>query len=163
MRLLHSIRFILAGFTLVGILVLPKSTGTGSFRYDAKRWAEPSFTGRNTVQEEDISTLAGEKLIILLSDGDYPHNIASATKAVIPADSILAKKFLKLMSDHKGPVLLFHDDISVSARIWMLLSQTGFRNLYIIDTGSHNEVFKEEFRNDTKTIPELNSVTLKAI
>jgi len=39
----------------------------------------------------------------------------------------------------KGPVILYSNDISVSARVWMVLSQTGIKNIYILDTSVGNE------------------------
>jgi 3-mercaptopyruvate sulfurtransferase SseA len=39
---------------------------------------------------------------------------------------------------NKGPVILVSGDTSVSARVWMVLSETGMKNLYIL-TGKSTE------------------------
>jgi 3-mercaptopyruvate sulfurtransferase SseA len=73
----------------------------------------------------------------------------------IPADSILSKKYLNTIRKHNGPVILFSSEMAVSARIWMLLSQMGCKNIYILTNNTDNEVFKSKFRPDTVTRPEL--------
>jgi len=50
---------------------------------------------------------------------------------------------------------LVSSDASVSARMWMFLSQMGIENLFILTTDRENESFKNKFRPDTLTRPEL--------
>jgi hypothetical protein len=45
---------------------------------------------------------------------------------------ILEKENLSLIRKNNGPVILFSEDSSVSARIWMVLSEMGMRNIYIL-------------------------------
>ena len=73
----------------------------------------------------------------------------------IPPDSVLNRKYLTIIKDHKGAVLISSSDAALSARIWMVISQTGCRNLYILTGSNDNEVFKNEFRPDTLARPEL--------
>ncbi|MCK7537140.1 MAG: rhodanese-like domain-containing protein [Marinilabiliales bacterium] len=47
-------------------------------------------------------------------------------------ESILEKENLKLIRKNKGPVILCSDDSSVSARVWMVLSEMGIKNIYIL-------------------------------
>jgi len=51
-------------------------------------------------------------------------------------------------------VILFSEDYSLSSKVWMILSQSGFRNIYIYTTDPGNEVLKKEFRSDSLTRPE---------
>jgi hypothetical protein len=39
---------------------------------------------------------------------------------------------MKLIRKNRGPVVLYSEDISEVARIWMILSETGVRDLYIL-------------------------------
>ena len=55
-------------------------------------------------------------------------------------ESIIEKPNLSLIKKNQGPVILFSDDNSVSARVWMVLSETGIRNVYILRDDSKNEV-----------------------
>ncbi len=67
----------------------------------------------------------------------------------ITADSILSKKYVNTILKHDGPVLLSSSEPGLSARIWMILSQMGCTNIYILTKNTDNEVFKYKFRPDT--------------
>ena len=49
---------------------------------------------------------------------------------------------------HDGPVVLTSSDPGLTARIWMLLSQMGREDLYII-SDSENEVLKFKLETDS--------------
>lgn len=151
----------------VVILVLIRSLGTDHFKTDAIRWAEPSLSRSNIISKDKIGILAGEKLFINLDESDLPpippsggakENVttesavtSAKTEINIPAGSILDKNNLTTITKHKGPVLLFSGKPEVSVRIWMLLSQLGYKNLYVLTTESDNEVLKYKFHPDTLT------------
>ena len=155
MELFSRYRYILAGITILGIILLLRDSSTARFRYDAERWAEPTFSGANIISEAEIGELPGEKMIVALSRDDSTTFTADAIITYIPADSVMAGKYRKTLSKHKGTILLYHADISVSARVWMVLSQTGHRSVYIIDRERSNELLKEKIRDDSMTIPDL--------
>lgn len=140
---------------LLGVLIIIRSSGTRNFRYDAQRWAEPSLTASNIVTYESASSLKGEILVVTFDPEETIRSGKTWKKVTIPSDSILVKKYRKTIEKHKGPVLLYDTDNSVPARIWMMLSQKGIKNLYILTSDSDNEVMKEKFRTDTLTGPEL--------
>ena len=155
MKLINRYKIVLAIVLPVLILIAIKTFSTGSFKYDARKWAEPSFGHSNIVWGPEIGKLSGEKLIINL---DKEHNCLddkSIAEVYILPDSILNRKHLNAIRDHKGPVLLFSSDPALSARIWMVISQTGLSNIYILTGSNDNEVFKNEFRPDTLTRQEL--------
>jgi len=139
MKLLKRYRFIIIGLIALLALILIRSFGTGHFRYDAKRWTELSTTGENILNKGELSALTGDKLIVYLTtETDYDLPFAG-TGATIAADSVLTPENKKALNSHKGPVILYSNDISVSARVWMVLSQTGIKNIYILDTSVGNE------------------------
>ncbi|HWR74781.1 MAG TPA: hypothetical protein VN276_04045, partial [Bacteroidales bacterium] len=53
-------------------------------------------------------------------------------------ESILEKTNLSLIRKNKGPVILYAEDDSVSARVWMVLSEMGIRNIFILRDDSKN-------------------------
>jgi hypothetical protein len=61
----------------------------------------------------------------------------------------LNKNNFSLIGKHNGPVLLYSADPGLSARIWMLLSQMGRRNIYILTDSTDNEILKYKFRPDS--------------
>jgi hypothetical protein len=90
--------------------------------------------------------------VALDTSAALPSNMTNIV--IIPADSILSKKYSKQIRRNNGPVLLCSSELSVSARTWMILSQSGFKDVYIFSGDSDNEVLKEKFRPDTIAGPE---------
>ena len=155
MNLLNKYRIIIAFVAPLLILLSIKTCRSGSFKYDAKKWAEPSFDNSNVITGPDAGKLPGEKLIVSLDDSYNKMDDKSFSEVHIPPDSVLNRKYLTIIRDHKGPVLIASSDPAISARIWMVISQTGCRDLFILSSSSDNEVFKNEFRPDTLARPEL--------
>jgi hypothetical protein len=153
MNLLKRYKIIIAFVLPVLILLAIRTFSRESFKYDAKKWAEPSFDLSNLISTERLGTLKGEKLIIYL-DKSGSETGSSVSGIHIPPDSLLKGKYLKKIREHRGPVLLSSSDPALAARLWMVMSQTGCKNLYILTPEDNNEVFKNEFRPDTMAGPE---------
>jgi hypothetical protein len=151
---INKYRLSLIPAILLGILIFIRSTGTGHFRYDARKWAEPSLKGTNLVSFASAASLNGDKLLVTFNRDQIVKSDNSWKKVYIPADSVLDKKYRKTIEDHKGQVLLYGTDSSVPARIWMILSQKGLKNIYIVMEDPANETVKEKFRIDTLANPE---------
>jgi hypothetical protein len=154
MNLIKRYKILIAIVLPVLILLTIRTCTTGTFKYDAKKWAGPSFDNSNAISPTEMEKLSGEKLIVCL-DNNYSGTTERHTDEVhIPPDSVLSKKYFDKIRDHKGPVLISSSDPALSARIWMVISQTGCRNLYILTSSSDNEVFKNVFRPDSMVRPE---------
>ena len=137
MKLLKRNWLILAILFLVVAMVLIRSFRQSSFRYDAVRWAAMSADGSNIISPDQIAP-AGER-VLLISLGnmsEVPAQFKEQTVMISPGE-ILAKENQKLIRKNRGPVILSSDDPSVSARVWMVLSEMGIKNLFILsDKGS---------------------------
>jgi len=132
MKSLKQYWLVAAIFLIVVLFVLFRSFGRHDFRYDAVRWAGPSATGSNIITEEQISDLHGEILLITLGNqATVTGQLKDKTMMVNP-ESILEKGNLSVIRKNKGPVILFSDDSSLSARVWMVLSEMGMQNIYIL-------------------------------
>jgi hypothetical protein len=139
------------------ILIIIKTFNATSFKYDAKKWSVPSFNGSNIVSTSETGSLPGNRLIINLDNGNNEEFDKSAPMVEIQPSAILERKNINLMRDHKGTLLLYSGDPALSARIWMVISQTGIRNIYIMTSDKDNEIFKYKFRPDTLTRPEFTN------
>ena len=155
MKLIYRYKIIIAFLVPLLILLSIRSCRSGSFKYDAGKWAEPSFDNSNVIHLAEIGKLAGERLIVCLDDSYTIIGDMSSTRVHISPDSVLTRKNLTLIRDHKGPVLISSADPALSARIWMVISQTGCSDLFILSDSNDNEVFKHEFRPYTMVRPEL--------
>ena len=132
MKLLKRNWLILTIMVLVAAMVLVRSVRQNSFRYDAVRWAASSADGSNLISPDQIA-LAGEQ-VLLISLGnmtEVPAQFKEQTVMISPGE-ILGKEKLKLIRKNRGPVILSSDDPSVSARVWMVLSEMGIKNLFVL-------------------------------
>jgi hypothetical protein len=149
MNLIRTNRVLVVIVSAVIILIIIRLLSPGNFKPDAKKWAEPSFKRTNVVSIKEAVSLEGEILIIAL--GQSSDVIESITGSVLISspDSVLSKEILKKIKSHEGSVLLYSPEVSVSARVWMVLVQLGYRNVYIITENTEDEVLKYKFRPDT--------------
>ena len=155
MKFLIRYKVIIAVVLPVLILVLIRSFWPNQFKVDANRWAEPSFASSNIISVNQMGTVSGKRLIINLDEENISISEQGNNVLDIAADSVLSRNNLKMIRKHNGPVMLFSSEVDLSARIWMVLSQMGFDNLYIITNDTVNEVLKYKFRPDTLVRPEL--------
>jgi hypothetical protein len=116
----------------VTLLVLIRTLNQNNFRYDAVKWAEPSVTGSNILTEDQAVSIKGEKLIIALGNNVTTGKKFQDIALKMDPKSILEKNNFDMLRRNKGPVILLSDQNSVSAKVWMVLSEMGLKNIYII-------------------------------
>jgi len=155
MDLIKKCKVVIAVVLPILILVLIRSFGSNHFKSNAKKWAEPSVMRSNIISVDRTGDLPGNKLIINLNTGENVIKDNGVEYLNVSADSILSKNILRTISNHRGPVLLYSTETAVSARLWMVLSQLGYRNIYILTNDSGNETIKNKFRPDSLIRPEL--------
>ena len=151
MDFINKYKFLLAIVLPVLILIIFRSYGSNHFKPDVEKWAEPSVTGANITDRQQFTSLPGNRMIIVLDDHSGHSLIKEEETFYISPDSIIQKTNLKRIRKNDGPILLVSSESSTSARIWMILSQMGIRNLYIL---GEPEDLKHEFRPDTLARPE---------
>ena len=155
MNFIKKYKTVLLILVPVLILVLVRATAINHFKSDARKNAEKSFTRSNLITSEKLSQTEGKKLLINLEKDVIKHIPSEMTVLTVPSDSILSKKYMKFILNNDGPVIISSSDVSVSARIWMLLSQMGVENLYILTEDTEPEALKYKFRSDTLARPEF--------
>jgi hypothetical protein len=149
MEFLKKIKVVIVIVLIILVLVLIRSTGIYHFKNDAKKWAEASVKQSNRLTIDQAGSLKGNYLIISLDKGVSTISKLTGKVEIIPADSVLNKNHITMIMKHDGPVLLFSSEAGLSARIWMILSQMGCRNIFILTKNADNEVFKYKFRPDS--------------
>jgi hypothetical protein len=91
---------------------------------------------------------------VLLGDtGETPGNLIGRILKIKP-DSVLDQRFVKSIRRFRGQVILCGANKSVLAKVWMILSQMGVSDLYILDTEKEPDVPGSEPRSDTLTGPD---------
>jgi len=119
-------------FLLVALLIMIRNFNQKTFKYDAVRLAESSVNGSNILIEDQIPNLSGEILLINLGEEPAINKKFNVNTLMINPEFVLEKANLKIIRKNKGPVILFSERISVSARVWMVLTEMGIKNLYIL-------------------------------
>ncbi len=122
-------------------MMLIGSSGNGRFHHDAAKWAQPAIDQTNIIARIQLENLNGNTLLVDLSE---QGNLLKDYKGVIhvPASAILEQENQRKLRMHKGNIVLASEERALSARIWMLLSQMGYKNLYVLDEDTGNEVLK---------------------
>lgn len=132
MEVLKRYWLILTIIVLVVAIVLIRSFSRDNFRYDAVRWAATSADGFNMISWDQLAEAGEQALVIRLgSTAEVPSEVKERS-VILPPGSILDKENMRMIRRNKGPVILWSDDASVSARVWMVLSEMGIKNLYIV-------------------------------
>jgi hypothetical protein len=155
MEILNKYKTVIIIVITVLILVITRSVNTNHFKPDAERWAKPAFSRTNTITSGQIEQLTGKKLIINLDGETNEIEKIGVTTITINPDSLLIKKNIETIRKHDGPVLLVSSESAKSARMWMILSQMGCKDIYILTESNDYEVFKNKFRPDSIVSPEL--------
>jgi hypothetical protein len=132
MKTLKQYKYVLAACLVLAALVLIRAWNPGIFRYDAVKWAMPSATGENIVTQDELFTAGGGMLIVMLDTACAAPDFSGATVVTADPQTILEGETTRKIRKNKGPVILCAGDTSVSARVWMVLSEMGIRNLYIL-------------------------------
>ncbi len=132
MKFLKQYWLVLSIFLLVVCLVLIRTFNREQFRYDAVKWAESSIPGSNLVTEDKILKMDGEVLLINLGNVSPSDSKPQVNTVTMEPGLILEKENLTVIRKNKGPVILVSDNSSVSARVWLVLSELGINNIYIL-------------------------------
>ncbi|MRR22568.1 hypothetical protein EG830_06265 [bacterium] len=132
MKTVIEYKYVLAAVAVLAVLVLIRTLNPGIFRYDAVKWAEPSVTGGNIVSPDNLQAIGNDILFVILDADCQVPDMAGAVRLATSPGDLLRGENLRKIRKNKGPVVLCSEDISVSSRVWMVLSETGIRKLYIL-------------------------------
>ncbi len=118
-------------FTMVLLaLIIFRSSSYIQFRYNASKWAKSSIEHDNTITLNDVEKMHESAMLICLD-----HCPESTIKTVLNTSSeeIMNKETIRRIRKHDGPKVLVSGDMENAARLWMVLSQTGVRDLFILN------------------------------
>jgi hypothetical protein len=153
MKFLKQYWLVFSILILTSALVLIRTFSPDNFRYDAVKWAEPSALGSNILFSDQIPALSGKKLLINLGYGSAPDKHLQVITVRMKPDSILEKANIRIIRRNRGPVILFSEENSVTARIWMVLSEMGLKNIYILSDKQDNQTPQTKNQTDTDSSP----------
>ncbi len=128
-------------------LVLARSCDQQHFRNDLGKLAAPSLGKQNLVTINGLAKM--EKPLFVVLDNANAKAIKGEILKISLKD-ISQREQLNKIKNFNGPKVIISGNIGTSAETWMILSQMGIENLYLLDEGD-NEVFKYDFQTDTIT------------
>lgn len=154
MELIKKYKIVILILLPVVVLVILRMSGTNSFKPDAARWAEPSFSGANVITTEKAATLT-EKILVINFDSEQKSFPGGSEIVEVTSDSAIGKDLIKRIKGFEGVILIYSSDISEAAAVWMILSQMGMKNIMVLTDDKDNEALKYKFRPDSLAQPEL--------
>jgi len=132
MKLIKQYWLFLTIVVLVVAMVLIRSFSRNSFRYDASRWVAASADGSNLMTPEQAAEAGDQMLLVSLGNNPEPAGQFKERTVMISPEVILDRENIRLIRKNKGPVVLTSGDASVSARVWIVLSEMGMKNIHIL-------------------------------
>jgi len=134
----------------VAVVVLIRALSADRFDHNARKLAGSSFNHSNIIAWHKLDSVAEDYLIVDLDDrGELEEKHPEARVVRLPAESVLEKPGRDILRTHGKQLLLYSSEPAVSAKVWMLLSQMGYSNLYILSDEADPEGMKHKFRPDT--------------
>lgn len=110
--------------------VLFRSFSWSGFRYDASSMAQASSGGNNIIRTGDLPE--GNVLLIDLGPVFRSSDQQPAGYLRMSPDSVLSKENFRKIRKHEGPVVLISSEPAIAARLWMIISQKGIKNIKIL-------------------------------
>jgi len=129
------------------VLVLARSCDTEHFRNDLGKWATPSLGKHNLVTRSGLVKM-DKPLLVVLENAKLDAYKGEILK--VSLKEITQREQLNKIRNYNGPKILVSENIGISAKTWMILSQMGIENLYLLDEDA-NEGFRYDFQADTIT------------
>jgi hypothetical protein len=131
------------------VLVLIRAMMPGSFKPDAGKRAGASFTGANLLTRDQVAALGSKPLVVKIGNEMAATENRPSDTLYVEAGRLLEKENLKAIEGYQGVILLVSDNPAISAKAWMILSQMGYRELYVFAEKENSEVLKYKFRPDS--------------
>ena len=141
-------------YLIASLIVFPVAVGfvirsTDAYRFgrNAAAAAAPSLQETNMIRWEQLAAMKAKTLVVDLSDTASLLLQKTNGTVHIPAAHLLDRASLDTLKAHRNETrILYSPDAGVSAKAWMVLSQMGYRNLYILADDPDQEKLKFPFQ-----------------
>jgi len=149
MKIIRKYWPVLLIFIVVLAALVIRTFSQDYFRPDSEKWAEPSAISGNIIMEEQLDELEGQLLIVDLGPEKLVNEKYNSYILRISPDSVLSGDTIRKLKNNKGTLVLYSSENYLSARLWMILSQTGTKNLFILPATQSPEIEGQKNRPDT--------------
>jgi len=131
---------------LILLLVSMRYFSSDNFKPDAEQNSAMALDGEFIISETDYDENSDSFSEILIGDRSMSTAFAQSIHLHIKATDIISDETIKALKSIDGPKLLISDDVSVSVRCWILLSQKGIKDIFVFSEEKDSEVFKYKFK-----------------
>ena len=133
---------------LIVVLILLSLLAGNSFNRGAEKNAAPAMAAQNYLLPGDMASSAGGTLLV--AEGSvYTEEFSSFDIINFEPARLDDHAFMRSLKKAAKPLVIMDRDPSLEARVWMMLSQLGIRELYVFIEDSTETLLKHECRPDT--------------
>ena len=142
---------------IIIILVLIPHISGNRFRQGSENYAAPALRSQNTISSDSLASL--EKGTILLA-GDDNLQVSNSNLSIISLslNEIKNSSYIKTIRKSTPPIMISSEDPGIEARVWMILAQSGIKQLMIYQEEAESDYLKHEFRPDNSVSKSRNSI-----
>lgn len=158
MKQLKSFRYIFLVLIIVLVLVLVRSLNPNLFRQDTGKAVEAAQNNINSISLAQLESFNTQYVVINLGSGGKFDSTKMKHSINISIEHLLDKENLIIFKESKDEIILYSNDVSASAKAWVILNQLGFKKLLILSPDENNEVLKYKFQPDTTVRLENDSI-----
>lgn len=155
MNKLKSLNLILTILVIITVFVMIRTSDNDLFKQNPQTAIKDSTDSINSISFNELEMLTTPYEVIDLTSSDYSNSSLFQHSINIPFEQLLDKKSRKKLNKIDGKILIYSDDISVSSRAWVILHQLDYKEVFILLSNKHNEVFNYKFQPDTLSRLEL--------
>lgn len=130
---------------LILILVSIRYFSSDNFKPDAEQNSSMALSGEFLITEEDYDKSSDSFSGILIGERSISTDFSQSAILHIEAADIISDETLEAIKNIEGPKLIISNDVSVSVRCWILLSQKGIKDIFVFSENDDTDVFKYKF------------------
>jgi len=152
MKWLRQYRAAFIAGSLVLLLVVIRLSGWNHFKKTAGDLQNETANQANIISLNNNQ----KKLPVIDVRSKEAYSAGHPDGAInILMNNLLSRENRKFLNNNKSGIILFSDDYALLSRAWSLLSQMGYKNIFIAGAAiESDEVLKYKFRPDSTVKPE---------
>jgi hypothetical protein len=117
---------------LLFLIALAVKSLTSRYESNSEKRAAPTFDNSNFITNEALRRMPNPILVFIQRENETRSHGDTLSVAF---NKIMDQDFTSKLHGRHGIIVLTSDDPALSARAWMILSQTGVDSLYILKEG----------------------------
>jgi len=143
---LKDLQIVLFILLIVLVLVIAKTTGKNRFKIDAKNAIEVISSNNFSVSLTGFRAAENQFLVVGLNESG---SIQFDNSLKVPFEKLIDETLIQKLKETEKKILLVSEDNSLAIKSWVILSQLGFKNIFVLSDVENAEVLKYKFQPET--------------